>query len=90
MGCCNEIWKCVLNMMRCHYLRQLVELTYVVVRLGVGGLGVSLIGGHGGDQKGDDNELQRCYIGVILSYQFLNHCLVFRVSYLHVVVMIVC
>ena len=25
--------------------------------LGVGGLGVSLVGGHGGDQKGDNDEL---------------------------------
>ena len=67
MGGCNEIWKCVLNMMRCHYLRQLVELTYVVVRLGVGGLGVSLIGDHGGDQKGDNDELKQVCVSVIFN-----------------------
>ena len=68
MGCCNEIWKCVLNMMRCHYLRQLVELTYVVVRLGVGGLGVSLIGDHGGDQKGDNDELKQVCVSVNFNF----------------------
>ena len=48
-------------------------VSYVVVGLGVGGgvsglrvggLGVSLIGDHGGDQKGDNDELKQVCVHI--------------------------